>query len=239
VAARALAFFLIRVHSGSVRVLIAEDDENLGAVLARGLREQGYVVDLVPDGETAASYLRFYRYEVAVLDWRMPRLSGLDLVRLIRRGGAPTPVLMLTARDTPADRIAGLDAGADDYLVKPFDFGELLARLRALQRRPPVSQSPRMVIGELQFDPATREVLVNGQQPALTSTELGILEILMRRSPGVVDRRSIAQHVWDNEADAFGSNTIDVHLARLRSKLAGAGVRIATVRGVGYRITPA
>ena len=238
-AARALTFFLIQVHSGSVRVLIAEDDENLGAVLARGLREQGYVVDLVPDGETAASYLRFYRYEVAVLDWRMPRLSGLDLVRLIRRGGAPTPVLMLTARDTPADRIAGLDAGADDYLVKPFDFGELLARLRALQRRPPVSQSPRMVIGELQFDPATREVLVNGQQPALTSTELGILEILMRRSPGVVDRRSIAQHVWDNEADAFGSNTIDVHLARLRSKLAGAGVRIATVRGVGYRITPA
>jgi two-component system, OmpR family, response regulator len=222
-----------------VRVLVAEDDEALGAVLARGLREQGYVVDLVPDGETAALYFRSYQYEVAVIDWRMPKLSGLDLVDQLRRSGSSVPVLMLTARDTPADRIAGLDAGADDYLVKPFDFGELLARLRALQRRPPVSQSPRMVIGELQFDPATREVLVNGQQPALTSTELGILEILMRRSPGVVDRRSIAQHVWDNEADAFGSNTIDVHLARLRSKLAGAGVRIATVRGVGYRITPA
>ena len=229
----------VRVSSEAVRVLVAEDDESLGEVLARGLREQGYVVDLVPDGETAASYLRFYRYELAVLDWRMPKVSGLDLVRLIRRGGSATPVLMLTARDTPADRIAGLDAGADDYLVKPFDFGELLARLRALQRRPPVSQSPRLVIGELQFDPAAREVLVSGQRPALTSTELGILEILMRRSPGVVDRRSIAQHVWDNEADAFGSNTIDVHLARLRSKLAGAGVRVETVRGVGYRITPA
>ena len=221
-------------------MLVAEDDERLGEVLARGLREQGYVVDLVPDGETAAAYLRFYSYEVAVLDWRMPRLSGLDLVHRLRQDGTvngSTPVLMLTARDTPGDRIAGLDAGADDYLVKPFDFGELLARLRALQRRPPLSQSPRMVIGELRFDPAAREVVVNGRRPALTSTELGILEILMRRSPGVADRRSIAQHVWDNEADAFGSNTIDVHLARLRSKLAGAGVRIETVRGVGYRIT--
>ena len=222
-----------------MRVLVAEDDDNLGAVLARGLREQGYVVDLVPDGETAASYLRFYQYEVAVIDWRMPRLSGFDLVRNLRRSCASIPVLMFTARDTPVDRIAGLDAGADDYLVKPFDFGELLARIRALQRRPPVSKSPRMVIGELEFDPAAREVVVCGQRPALTGTEFGILEILMRRSPGVVDRRSIAQHVWDNEADAFGSNTIDVHLARLRSKLAGAGVRIETVRGVGYRIIPA
>jgi two-component system, OmpR family, response regulator len=221
-----------------VRVLVAEDDENLGAVLVRGLREQGYIVDLVPDGETAASYLRFYQYEVAVIDWRMPRLSGFDLVRDLRRSGASIPVLMLTARDTPVDRIAGLDAGADDYLVKPFDFGELLARIRALQRRPPVAKSPRMVIGELELDPAAREVVVCGQRPALTGTEFGILEILMRRSPGVVDRRSIAQHVWDNEADAFGSNTIDVHLARLRSKLAGAGVRIETVRGVGYRIIP-
>ena len=218
-------------------MLVAEDDENLGAVLARGLREQGYVVDLVPDGETAASYLRFYSYEVVVVDWRMPRLSGLDLVQQLRRNGTSVPVLMLTARDTPADRIAGLDAGADDYLVKPFDFGELLARLRALQRRPPSVQAPRLAIGAVEFDPAAREVLVRGERPAFTTTELGILEILMRRSPGVVDRRSIAQHVWDNEADAFGSNTIDVHLARLRAKLAGAGVRIETVRGVGYRIT--
>ncbi len=195
-------------------------------------------LNVVPDGETAATYLRFYQYEVAVLDWRMPRLSGLDLVQRLRRPGSPVPVLMLTARDTPADRIAGLDAGADDYLVKPFDFGELLARLRALQRRPKVSQPPRMVLGELEFDPAAREVTVCGQRLALTC-ELGILEILLRRSPGVADRRSIAQHVWDNEADAFGSNTIDVHLARLRSKLAGAGVRIETVRGVGYRIVAA
>jgi DNA-binding response OmpR family regulator len=225
-----------QVDSGTVRVLVAEDDENLGEVLARGLREHGYVVDLVPDGETAASYLRFYQYEVAVLDWRMPRLSGVDLVRRLRRGGAPTPVLILTARDAPADRIAGLDAGADDYLVKPFDFGELLARLRALQRRPPVTQAPRLVIGEVELDPAVREARIRGQRRSLTATELAILETLIRRSPAVADRRSIAQQVWEEEADAFGSNTIDVHLARLRSKLAGAGVRIETVRGVGYRI---
>src|SRR6201981_2179586 len=118
---------MAQVDSADVRVLIAEDDESLGEVLARGLREQGYVVDLVPDGETAASYLRFYQYEVAVLDWRMPRLSGLDLVQRLRRGGTlngSTPVLMLTARDTPADRIAGLDAGAGGDPVTPLDFGQ-------------------------------------------------------------------------------------------------------------------
>ena len=222
-----------------MRILVAEDDEALGAVLGRGLREQGYVVDLVPDGEAAALYLRSYQYEVAVIDWRMPRLSGRDLVDQLRRSGSSVPVLMLTARDTPADRIAGLDAGADDYLVKPFDFGELLARLRALQRRPADARPPLLVLGELEFDPAAREVRFGGRQPALTVTEFGILEILLRRSPGPVDRRMIAQHVWDEEADGLGSNTISVHLVRLRSKLAGAGVRIETVRGIGYRIVAA
>jgi DNA-binding response OmpR family regulator len=219
--------------------LVAEDDEGLGAVLVRGLREQGYVVDLVPDGETAASYLAIYQYAVAVVDWRMPKLSGLDLVARMRREGSAVPVLMLTARDTPADRITGLDAGADDYLVKPFNFGELLARLRALQRRPADARPPVLALGELELDPATREVRFCGHQPALTGTEFAILEILLRRSPGVADRRMIALHAWDDESDAFGSNTIDVHLARLRSKLAGAGVRIETVRGVGFRIVPA
>jgi DNA-binding response OmpR family regulator len=143
---------------------------------------------------------------------------------------------MLTARDAPADRVTGLDQGADDYLVKPFDFSELLARIRALQRRPRTSQSPQLVVGDVLFDPATREVRIGTQRPALTGTERGILEMLMRRSPAVVDRRSIAVHVWDNEADAMGSNTIDVHMARLRSKLAAAQVRIESVRAVGYRI---
>jgi DNA-binding response OmpR family regulator len=222
-----------------VRILVAEDDEALGGVLVRGLREQGYVVDLVPDGETAASYLRFYQYGVAVIDWRMPKLSGLDLVTRLREAGSAVPVLMLTARDTPADRITGLDAGADDYLVKPFDFGELLARLRALLRRPADARPPLLVLGGLSFDPAAREVRCGGRQADLTGIELGILEILLRRSPGIADRRMIAQHVWDDEADAFGSNTINVHLARLRSKLIGGGVRIETVRGIGYRIVAA
>jgi DNA-binding response OmpR family regulator len=223
-----------------MRILVAEDDEHLGEVLARGLREQGYAVDLAGDGESAGSYLRLYEYAVAVIDWRMPGLSGLDLIRQLREGrrgsvGQATPVLMLTARDTPADRIAGLDGGADDYLVKPFDFGELLARLRALQRRTRQARL-RLKVGELEFDPVARHSEVDGRVPALTMTELGILETLMRRSPGVATRVAIAQHVWPDEADAFGSNTIDVHLARLRAKLADVRVRIETVRGVGYRI---
>jgi two-component system, OmpR family, response regulator len=219
-----------------MRMLVAEDDVGLGAVLERGLRAGGYVVDLVPDGETAAAYLALHQYAVAVVDWRIPKVSGLDLVARMRRAGSAVPVLMLTARDTAADRIAGLDAGADDYLVKPFDFGELLARLRALQRRPPGARPPVLALGGLELDPATREVRFDGRHPALTGTEYGILEILLRRSPAVAGRRMIALHVWDEEAHVLGSNTIDVHLARLRAKLAGAGVRIETVRGVGYRI---
>ena len=220
-----------------MRVLVAEDDRGLSEVIGRGLQEKGYVVDLVPDGDAALRFLRIYEYSVVILDWRMPGLSGLEVVQRMRRIRSATPVLMLTARDTPANRVTGLDAGADDYLVKPFDFSELLARLRALQRRPPQVQPPLLMVGDLEFDPAARSARVGQDHPSLTSTELGILEMLMRRSPAVVDRRSIAQHVWDNEADAFGSNTIDVHLARLRSKLAGARVQIQTVRGIGYRMT--
>jgi DNA-binding response OmpR family regulator len=220
----------------AMRVLVAEDDRSLREVLARGLRENGYVVDTAPDGQIALGYLRAYDYEVAILDWRMPVRTGLEVLQQMRRMGSPTAVLMLTAMDTPADRVTGLDQGADDYLVKPFDFAELLARIRALQRRPRTLQQPQLVVGDLMLDPATREVRVGSQHPSLTVTEQGILEMLMRRAPAVVERRSIALHVWDNEADALGSNTIDVHLARLRSKLAGSMVRIETVRGVGYRI---
>jgi DNA-binding response OmpR family regulator len=219
-----------------MRVLVAEDDRGLREVLARGLREQGYVVDPVADGSAAVQFLRTYEYAVVILDWRMPGLSGLEVLQWMRRRESPSAVLMLTARDAPADRVTGLDEGADDYLVKPFDFAELLARMRALQRRPRGVQAPKLVIGDLSFDPATREVQVGAQHPALTTTELGILEMLMRRSPAVVPRRMIALHVWENESDAMGSNTIDVHLARLRSKLAGGMVRIETVRGIGYRI---
>ena len=219
-----------------MRVLIAEDDQGLRSVLARGLQEHDYVVDAVGNGEDALRFLRSYEYELAVVDWRMPGMSGLEVVRWMRRNQQPARILMLTARDAPADRVTGLDAGADDYLVKPFDFGELLARLRALQRRPSAVQQPEIVVGDLRFEPATRQVFVGGRPAALTATEFGILELLVRRSPAVVPRRSIAVNVWDDEADAMGSNTIDVHLARLRAKLADGQVRIETVRGVGYRI---
>jgi two-component system, OmpR family, response regulator len=219
-----------------VRVLVAEDDAALRSVLERGLREHGYVVDAVSDGERALAFLRTYDYEVAVIDWRMPGTSGLDVVQQLRKRRSALPILMLTARDTPSDRVAGLDTGADDYLVKPFDFGELLARIRALQRRSPALQSTRLAIGDLEYDPSTREVHIGSNRPTLTATELAILEILMRRSPAVVERRHIALHAWDDEADALGSNTIDVHLARLRAKLATAHVQVQSVRGVGYRI---
>ncbi len=219
-----------------MRVLVAEDDRGLREVLGRGLREHGYTVDTVPDGETAMSYLRSYEYEVVVLDWRMPGVSGLEVLQWLRQSAQPVPVLMLTARDAPADRVTGLDQGADDYLVKPFDFAELLARIRALLRRPRTAQPPQLVLGDVVFDPATREVRVGAQRPSLTGTERGILEMLMRRSPAVVDRRSIALSVWENEADALGSNTIDVHMARLRAKLAAGQVRIESVRAVGYRM---
>ena len=174
-----------------MRVLVAEDDAGLRDALTRGLRENGYVVDAVPDGEAATRYLRSYEYELAVLDWRMPGLTGLDVVRWMRRRRLPTATLMLTARDAPADRVAGLDAGADDYLIKPFDIAELLARMRALQRRPPAVQQPQLVVGDLVFDPATRTVRVGARAPELTATEFGILEMLVRRSPAVVARRSM------------------------------------------------
>lgn len=218
---------------------MAEDDAALRSVLERGLREHGYVVDAVADGEEALGYLRTYEYEVAVVDWRMPKLSGLDVVRAVRARRLGVPVLLLTARDAASDRVMGLDEGADDYLVKPFDFGELLARLRALQRRSPALQAPRLTVGDVVYDPATREIWAGSQELVLTATEQSILELLMRRSPAVVPRRSIALHVWDEESDAVGSNTIDVHVARIRAKLAPAHARIETVRGVGYRVLPA
>jgi DNA-binding response OmpR family regulator len=221
-----------------MRVLVAEDDHALRSVLERGLREHGYIVDTVVDGTNALSYLRSYSYEVVVLDWRMPGQTGIEVLGTMRRRGNRTPVLMLTARDTTEDRVAGLNQGADDYLVKPFSFVELLARLQALQRRPALSLDPVLTCGDLVFDPSTRQLTCGSKSVglALTSIETGLVELLMRRSPAVVARRTIAEQVWDDAADAVGSNTIDVHIGRLRSKLEGAAARIETVRGIGYRM---
>jgi DNA-binding response OmpR family regulator len=194
------------------------------------------VVDAVADGVAALRHLRVYDYDVAVLDWRMPERSGIEVVADARRLGDRTPMLMLTARDTAADRVAGLNEGADDHLVKPFDFGELVARVQALQRRPPLALQPVLECADLQFDPATREVLLAGRPVSMTAIETSLLELLLRRAPGVVSRRTIAVQIWDEEADAVGSNTIDVHIRRVRAKLEGSRARIETVRGTGYRL---
>lgn len=219
-----------------MRVLLAEDDDELREVLARGLREAGYMVDAAADGEDALTYLSVNEYGVCILDWRLPKRSGVDVVKWLRARRSGTPILMLTARDAPADRIAALDGGADDYLIKPFDYGELLARLRALLRRPAGERGPQLRCGSLVLDPSTRETLVDGTPVELTSREFAILEVLMRRSPAIVTRRSLALHAWPEEADAVGSNTIDVHIARLRAKLARSETRIETIRGSGYRL---
>ncbi len=219
-----------------MRVLVAEDDEGLRDVLVLGLTDAGYHVDSVERGDDAIDQLRWYEYDVAVIDWRMPGAEGIDVVAWARKHERPTALLMLTARDTPADRIRGLDSGADDYLVKPFDFGELLARVRALQRRPRGVDQPVLRAGRLALDPVTRQVTANGRDITLTATEYRILELLLRRSPAVVDRKAIAEHAWADETDPLGSNAIDVQMSRLRSKLPDGGVHIVTVRGAGYRL---
>jgi two-component system copper resistance phosphate regulon response regulator CusR len=223
----------------SVRVLVAEDDTGLRDVIALGLRDGGYHVDAVARGDDAIDQLRWYTYDVAIIDWRMPGAEGIEVVRWARAHDRPTAILMLTARDTPADRVRGLDAGADDYLVKPFDFGELLARVRALQRRPRGVDAPVLRLGQLALDPARHEVRVADREPGLTPTEYLILELLLRRAPAVVHRAAIAEHAWADETDPLGSNAIDVQMSRLRAKLSDSGTRIVTVRGAGYRIEAA
>jgi DNA-binding response OmpR family regulator len=219
-----------------MRVLVAEDDRGLRDVIVLGLRDAGYHVDAVERGDDAIDQLRWYDYDVAVVDWRMPGAEGVDLVSWARRNERPTAIMLLTARDEARDRIRGLDAGADDYLIKPFDFGELLARIRALQRRPRHVAGPTLRHGRVSLDPVTRAVSVGDRPVTLTSTEYRILELLMRRAPAVVDRSSIAAHAWDDETVPLGSNAIDVQLSRLRAKLSDPDVRIRTVRGVGYRL---
>jgi len=222
-----------------MRILVAEDDAGLRDLLVMGLQDNGFQVDAAERGDDAIDLLKFYDYDVAIVDWRMPGAEGIDVVAWARKQGKPTAMLMLTARDAPPDRIRGLDAGADDYLVKPFDFGELLARIRALQRRPRGVDAPVICRGSLSLDPVRREVTVGTRELGLTGTEYNILELLMRRSPAVVNRKAIAEHGWRDETDPLGSNAIDVQLSRLRAKLPAAGVRIVTVRGAGYRLEEA
>lgn len=220
-----------------MRILLVEDERSAARMTAKGLREHGYAVDVVGDGVSAVQQAATVPYDVIVLDLALPIRSGIDVCRDLRSNGEMVPVLMLTARDAVEDRIVGLDAGADDYLTKPFHFGELLARIRALTRRPALPMLPeRLVCGRLALNTRTQEAWVDSFAIELTAREYALLEYLCRNVGVVISREEIAKHVWDDRYDPC-SNVIDVYIQRLRRKLdRGPGSFIRTRRGVGYQL---
>jgi two-component system, OmpR family, copper resistance phosphate regulon response regulator CusR len=221
-----------------MRILLVEDERSAARFIAKGLREASYAVDVAEDGPAAAERCHQNDYDAIVLDVMLPGRDGLTVCRELRASGADVPVLMLTARDAVEARVQGLDAGADDYLTKPFDFRELLARLRALTRRERRPLAPeRITVGTLEIDVSGRRVFRAGREVALTSREYALLEYLMRRAGEVVGRADIAEHVWDEHYDAF-SNVVDVYVQRLRRKLddPDAPSMIRTRRGQGYQL---
>ena len=222
-----------------MRVLIVEDERKISAYVKRGLEESGYAVDAAYTGREALDWAESAPYDVIVLDILLPEMDGLSVCRELRRKKNRTPILMLTARDSIDDRVAGLDAGADDYLVKPFAIKELLARLRALSRRAgDVPKSPIMEFADLTLDTSTRQVKRQGLTIELAAKEYAVLECLMREPERVLTRTLIAEHVWNY--DAFNqSNVVDVYIRNLRRKIDdGFGVKlIHTIRGAGYRLS--
>jgi two-component system OmpR family response regulator len=221
-----------------MRVLVVEDIEKMAALLRRGLSEEGYAVDVTMTGEEAVWMATGNPYDAVVLDVMLPDFDGFEVCRRIRREGQWAPVLMLTARDGVTDRVRGLDAGADDYLTKPFAFAELLARLRALIRRGHQERPPVLAVGDLTLDPATKMVHRGDQAIGLTAKELSLLEYFMRHPGEVLSRTRILEHVWDFAYDG-DSNVIEVYVRYLREKIDRPFGRdsIQTVRGVGYRFT--
>ena len=217
-----------------MRVLLAEDDPYLSAMLAKGLREHAYAVDVVADGDSAVTQAAINEYDLVLLDVAMPKRDGLAVCRELRRRGSAVPVLMLTARDAIADKVEGLDAGADDYLAKPFEFAELLARLRALLRRMPELLPSEIRIADLVIDTRSQAVTRAGKSIALTTKEYAMLEFLARNAGRVVGRAELTDHVWDEHHDPF-SNALEVCVTRLRRKVDGdREPLIHTRRGVGY-----
>jgi len=221
-----------------MRVLLVEDEPQAAHVLAKGLREEAYAVDVASDGEMALFQVGTTDYDALILDVMLPRVNGLAVCRSIRDSGSGVPILMVTARDEVASRIEGLDCGADDYLVKPYDFGELLARLRAVIRRGRQPVLPdRLITGPLVIDTRRRRAELRGAEICLTAKEYALLEYLTRRVGDVVSRADIAEHVWDEHYDPF-SNVVDVYIQRLRRKLESVGEPslIRTRRGEGYQL---
>lgn len=218
-----------------MRLLLVEDDIRISNFVAKGLRENAYAIDVVADGENALYQVSINDYDVIILDVMLPVKDGFTVCRELRESNIKTPVLMLTARDAVEDRISGLDYGADDYLTKPFAFGELLARLRALLRRTAEIRPPQITIADLVIDTTSQRVWRGGSEISLTTKEYALLEYLAREKGKVVGRAAIAEHVWDENFDAF-SNLIDVYIKRLRSKMdENFDVQlIHTRRGAGY-----
>jgi DNA-binding response OmpR family regulator len=223
-----------------MRVLVVEDEADLADAVARGLRREGYAVDVAYDGDEALDKAAVNAYDLVCLDLNLPGIDGIDVVRRLRADGAaaePPRVLMLTARDRTVDRVAGLDEGADDYLVKPFDFDELKARVRALLRRDAGRSGALLQVGDIELDSARHEARRAGRPLALTPKEFALLHYFMSRSGQVLSQEDLLEHVWDENADPF-TNTVRVTVMTLRRKLAdaGRGQPIQTVVGRGYRL---
>ncbi|HOW59468.1 MAG TPA: response regulator transcription factor [Candidatus Omnitrophota bacterium] len=221
-----------------MRILIVEDEKKMASFLERGLKEEGYTVDIVYDGETGWECAMTNEYDLLILDWMLPKMSGVELCGKLRNEGKTVSVLILTAKDSVEDKIMGLDQGADDYLTKPFSFEELLARVRALSRRPAHLQDKTVLQNlDLKMDLIKRMVFVGEEEISLSQKEFALLEFLMRHAGEVVSRTAIAEHVWDLHFDPM-SNTIDVYINFLRKKIAekNAKSKIETVRGTGYRL---
>ena len=221
-----------------MRILVVEDEPVAANVLAKGLREHAYAVDIAPDGGTALEQLAETDYDLVILDILLPRINGLDLCRQLRSDESAVPVLMLTARGGLDDRVEGLDAGADDYLSKPYHFPELLARVRALLRRGPAFEGSALSLDDLVVDTRARTVTRGDAAIQLTTKEYALLEYLIRRQTQVVTRTEIAEHVWDDSFDPM-SNLIEVYIQRLRRKIDdGRAVKlIHTRRGAGYTLS--
>ena len=221
-----------------MRVLVVEDSARIAAFLRKGLREEGYTVEVAGDGDTAFRRATTEGYDAAVVDVMLPGRSGIELVRDLRQAGVAVPVLLLTARDRTEDKVEGLDAGADDYLTKPFDFSELTARLRALLRRRQGVGAPAVLrVGDVELDPAAHEARRAGEKVDLTPKEFALLEFLVRNAGRPLSRATIMEHVWGIRFDP-GTNLVDVFINSLRNKLDPERERIVTVRGVGYMLRP-
>lgn len=221
-----------------MRILLAEDDPRLNDLLARALRERAYAVDVVTDGESALVEAAVNEYDAIVLDVMLPRRTGLEVCAELRRRGRQTPILMLTARDALRDRVAGLDSGADDYVVKPFELDELLARLRAIMRRGPALQDEQIVVGDLVVDTRAQQASRAGVPLGLTTREYALLEYLARHAGRVVGRAELTEHVWDANHDPM-SNALEVYIGRVRKKLEAPNPvgMLHTRRGSGYLLS--